>query len=123
MGRIDRVNQQVKREIGRIIQQELGDPRLQFVTITDVDVSRDLRNGKIRFSVLGEQAQVQAAQKGLDGARGMIRKLLGQSMKLRHIPELFFIFDQSIEMTIRIEKTLKEIRDDHEEHHPENQTE
>ena len=51
MSRIDRVNQQVKREIGKIIQQELGDPRLQFVTIIEVDVSRDLRNAKIRFSV------------------------------------------------------------------------
>ena len=123
MGRIDRVNQQVKREIGRIIQQELGDPRVQFVTITDVDVSRDLRNAKIHFSVLGEQAQVQAAQKGLDGARGMIRKLLGQNMSIRHTPELFFIYDQSIEASIRIEETLKEIRDGHENNHSDNQAE
>jgi len=123
MGRIDRVNQQVKREIGKIIQQELSDPRLQFVTITEVDVSRDLRNAKVRFSVLGEGDQVQAAQNGLEGARGMVRKLLGQRMNMRHTPELFFIYDQSIEMSVRIEETLKEIHDEHKEHHSDNQEE
>ena len=116
MERIDRVNRQVKRELGRIIQQELSDPRLQFVTITEVDVSRDLRNARIRFSVLGEKDRVQAAQKGLEGARGMIRKLLGQSMSIRHTPELFFIYDQSVEMSVRIEETLKEINNENEEH-------
>ena len=123
MGRIDRINEQVKREIGRILQQELADPRLQFVTITEVDVSRDLRNAKIRFSVLGKEHEVHLAQKGLDGAKGMIRRLLGQSMNIRHTPELFFIYDQSIEMSARIEETLKEIHDDYEKHHSGNQEE
>jgi len=109
MGRIEKVNQQVKREIGRIIQQELGDPRLQFVIITEVDVSRDLRNARIRFSVLGNESQIQAAQQGLQGARGMIRKLLGKSMTIRHTPELFFIYDQAVEMSARIEESMKTI--------------
>ena len=117
MGRIDRINQQVKREIGKILQRELGDPRLQFVTITKADVSRDLHNAKIYFSVLGGEHEVQSAQNGLEGAKGMIRRLLGQSMNMRHTPELFFIYDQSIEMSARIEETLKEIHDEHEKHH------
>lgn len=117
MGRIEKVNQQVKREIGRIILQELSDPRLQFVTITGADVSRDLRNARIRFSVLGEEKQMQAALQGLEGAKGMIRRLLGQSMNMRHTPELFFIYDQSVEMSVRIEETLKEIHDEHEPGH------
>lgn len=121
MERIDRVNRQVKRELGRIIQQELSDPRLQFVTITEVDVSRDLRNARIRFSVLGEKGRVQAAEQGLEGARGMIRKLLGQSMSIRHTPELFFIYDQSVEMSVRIEETLKEINNENEEHNSDDQ--
>ncbi len=121
MERIDRVNRQVKRELGRIIQQELSDPRLQFVTITEVDVSRDLRNARIRFSVLGEKDRVQAAQQGLEGAKGMIRKLLGQSMSIRHTPELFFIFDQSVEMSVRIEETLKEINNENEERNSDDQ--
>jgi ribosome-binding factor A len=123
MGRIEKVNQQVKREIGRIILQELSDPRLQFVTITGADVSRDLRNARIRFSVLGEEKQMQAALQGLEGAKGMIRRLLGQSMNMRHTPELFFIYDQSVEMSVRIEETLKEIHDEHEEYDPNDQEE
>ena len=123
MERIKKVNQEVKREIGRIIQRELGDPRLEFVTITEVDVSRDLRNARIRFSVLGEASKAQAAQKGLEGAKGMIRKLLGKNMILRYVPELFFIYDQSVEMSVRIEETLKEINDEHEKHYPNNQEE
>ena len=123
MGRIDRINQQVKREIGKILQRELGDPRLQFVTITEADVSRDLHNAKIHFSVLGQEHEVQSAQQGLEGAKGMIRKLLGQSMNMRYTPELFFIYDKSIEMSARIEETLKEIHDEHEKHHCDNQEE
>lgn len=121
MERIKKVSQQVKREIGRILQRELGDPRLQFVTITEVDVSRDLRSAKILFSVLGENDQRHAAQQGLEGARGMIRKLLGQNMKMRFTPELFFVYDQSVEMSARIEETLKEIHDEREEDHSNNQ--
>ena len=121
MGRIDKINQQVKREIGRILQQELGDPRLQFVTITEVDVSRDLQNAKIHFSVLGKESEAHLAEKVLEKAKGMIRRLLGQSMNMRHTPELYFIYDQSIEMSARIEETLKEIHDEYEKHHSNDQ--
>ena len=100
-----------------IIQRELGDPRLQFVTITGVDVSKDLRHAKISFSVLGDSVQRRAAQNALDRARGMIRRLLGQRLEIRHIPELFFTYDASIEISTRIEKTLKEIQDEHESDH------
>jgi ribosome-binding factor A len=123
MVRIEKVNQQIKREIGRILQQEMGDPRLQFVTITKVDVSRDLRNAKILFSVLGAAAQRHAAQQGLEGARGMIRKLLGENINIRFTPELFFVYDNSIELNARIEETLKEIRDEHDEDPSDNQDE
>ncbi len=123
MGRIDKINQQVKREIGRIILRELGDPRLEFVTITRVDVSRDLRNAKIYFSVLGDESQALGAESGLNGAKGMIRKLLSQGVNMRNTPELLFIYDKSIEMGVRIEGTLKEIREEYEKHHPDNQEE
>lgn len=111
MGRMDKVNSQMKREISLIIQRELGDPRLQFVTITHVEVSPDLRNAKVHYSFLGDVKSVDDIQKGLDGARGMIRKLVGQQMKIRYNPELSFHFDRSIEESLRIEKTLKEIED------------
>jgi ribosome-binding factor A len=117
MGRIDRINQQVKREIGRILLEEVNDPRLRFVTITEASVSKDLQNAKIFFSVLGDPSQVKAAEQGLEGAKGMIRGLLGRSMDMRYTPELFFVFDKSIEISARIDETLKEIHDEYEERH------
>jgi ribosome-binding factor A len=109
---MDKVNQQMKREIGTIIQQELGDPRLVFVTITAVDVSKDLRNAKVLYSVLGAEHQRNQAQQALESAKGAIRKLVGQKISMRYNPDLIFMYDQSIEHGARIEAALQEIQDD-----------
>lgn len=119
MDRIDRVNEQIKREIGVIIQQELADPRLRFVTITNVDVSRDLRTAKVYFSALadrlpsgGENSAAQAAKKALESAAGTIRRYVGGHIKMRYTPEFHFIYDRSVEFSARVEQTLTEIRHD-----------
>ena len=117
MGRIDKVNQQLKREIGNIIQRELSDPRLEFVTITSVDISRDLKHARVYFSFLGSSDQIEAAQKSLDGASGTVRKYVGGRMKMRYTPELFFIYDKSIEFSSKMDKILKEIHNEPEEDH------
>ncbi len=114
MGRMERVNQLMKREIGNMIQQEIQDPRLEFVTITHVDVSRDLHHARVNFSVLGDEVKVTAAEKGLEGACKYIRRLIGQRITLRYTPEIEFVYDPSIEYSARIEKTLEDIkRDEH----------
>lgn len=110
MDRIDRVNEQLKREIGRIIQQELGDPRLTFVSVTKVQVSRDLRNAKVFFSVLGDSRTQEAAYQGLRNACGLIRRMVGQSVPMRYTPEIHFAYDKSIEYSAQIEKTLMDIQ-------------
>lgn len=110
MDRIDRVNEQLKREIGRIIQQELGDPHLTFVSVTKVQVSRDLRSAKVFFSVLGDARTKEAAQQGLRKACGLIRRLVGQSVQMRYTPEIHFVYDKSIEYSAQIEKTLMDIQ-------------
>lgn len=119
MDRIDRVNEQIKREIGVIIQQELADPRLRFVTITNVDVSRDLRTAKVYFSALadrlpsgGENSAAQAAEKALESAAGTIRRHVGGHIKMRYTPEFHFIHDRSVEFSARVEQTLTEIHHD-----------
>ena len=112
MDRIDRVNEQIKREIGVIIQQELADPRLRFVTITNVDVSRDLRTAKVYFSALGENSAAQAAKKALESAAGTIRRYVGGHIKMRYTPEFHFIHDRSVEFSARVEQTLTEIHHD-----------
>jgi len=121
MSRIDRVNHQLKREIGAIIQKELEDPRLEFVTITEADISRDLRHAKIYFSVLGNRQQADISRRGLEGASGIIRKYVGQNMKMRYTPELTFYYDESLQKSARIEETLKEIHDGYEESHRDDQ--
>ncbi|MCA9409479.1 MAG: 30S ribosome-binding factor RbfA [Candidatus Omnitrophica bacterium] len=123
MGRIDRVNQEVKKEVSRVIFQELSDPRLSLVTITSVDVSRDLRNAKIKFSVLGEEKQIQAAQNALNSARGLIRKFVGKNVRMRYTPEINFEYDQSLASSARIDQTLQEIDDERQEDHSGNKEE
>ena len=118
MDRMDKINEQLKKEISIILQKELGDPRVKFVTITKADVSRDLKFAKVSFSVLGNNQKVQDAQKGLDKAKGFIRKFVGESMKMRYTPELLFIHDRSLEYSARIEETLKEIHHDLEKNSP-----
>ena len=109
--RIEKVNEQLKREIGFILQTEVSDPRLEFVTILNADTSRDLRHAKVYYSVLGPEQKVKGAQQSLERARGHIRKMVGQRMKMRYTPELIFIYDQSAEYNARIEETLKEIHE------------
>ena len=117
MGRIERVNEQIKREISDIIQRELGDPRLSFVTITQVSVSRDLRHARVSFSVLGDQKQSANAKASLDNARGLIRRYLSTRVMMRNLPELVFVHDNSLALSARIEEKLKEISDESETHH------
>ena len=119
MDRIDRVNEQIKREIGVIIQRELADPRLRFVTITSVDVSRDLRTAKVYFSALadrlpsgGDKPAAEAARQALQSATGIIRRRVGENVKMRYTPELHFIYDRSVEFSARVEQTLTEIHHD-----------
>lgn len=113
MGRIEKVNEQIKRDISFIIQEELSDPRLSFVSITHVEVSKDLRSAKVFFSVLGSDAQVKSAQLALDKAKSFIRRELGRRVKMRFTPELFFKYDNSLQFGVVLEETIKEIRDEH----------
>lgn len=112
MGRIERVNEQIKRDIGYIIQEELADPRLMFVSITQVFTSKDLRSARVYFSVLGEKNQIELAQNSLDKAKRVIRRELGARLKMRFVPELNFYYDESIEYGARVDAKLREIQDE-----------
>ena len=112
MARMEKINQQMKREISLMIQTELQDPRLQLVTITTVDVSKDLSCARVNFSVFGGEKKEQAALAALNSARGLIRKMVGERVRLRYTPEIQFFYDRSIEYSSRIEQTLEEIRNE-----------
>ena len=108
--RMDRVNEQLKREISQILQQEMGDPRFTFVSITKTDVSKDLRLAKVYFRVLGDEKQAVAVQRGLEGAGRKIRRFVAQRLTMRYTPDLTFIYDHMLDDQSRIEKMLEDIR-------------
>lgn len=111
MGRMERINELIKREISRILLLELRDPRLEFVSITHVDVSPDLHYAKVNFSVLGNQPKADEALAAFTHAGGYIRRQVSQNLTLRFTPELEFVYDPSIAYSAQVEATLKEIRE------------
>lgn len=107
--RTARVADLVKQEVSQIIQHEMKDPRIGFVTVTSVEVSIDLRHARVYFSVLGSKADQKASLEGLERARGYIRTQLGRRIKLRHVPELLFRFDESFDYAQRISNVMRSI--------------
>ena len=114
--RILQVGEQIREHIAMmLLRGELSDPRLKNMTINSVRVSPDLQIAKVYYSILGEQAQRDAAEKALKQASGFVRHSLGDALKLRYTPVVQFFFDESIERAARIseiiEKVKKEDRD------------
>ncbi|MBI4635155.1 MAG: 30S ribosome-binding factor RbfA [Candidatus Rokubacteria bacterium] len=107
--RVDRVNQLIKEEISTLLQRELKDPRLGFVTVTEVDTSKDLREAKVYVSVLGTEEQWTASLTALARARGFIRNWLRQHLELRVTPTLEFRADRSMEHAARIQALLRRL--------------
>ncbi len=107
--RLDRVNQLIKEEVSMLLQRELKDPRLGFVTVTEVETTKDLRVAKIFVSVLGNESQWAASLAALVSARGFIRNWLRQHLDLRVTPDLDFRPDRSMEHAARIQELLKQL--------------
>lgn len=105
--RLERVNQLVREEISRLLQRELKDPRLGFVTVTEVETTKDLRAAKVFVSVLGDERQWTASLAALASARGFIRNWLKHHLDLRVTPELDFRPDRSMEHAARIQALLR----------------
>ncbi len=106
--RIDRISEEVRREVDAIIREELGDPRIDGTwSVTRAEVTGDLRYAKIYISVLEEDKR-QGLMDALKKARGFIRHALGKRMIIRYTPELIFISDQNIEYGVHIAKVLAE---------------
>ena len=109
--RLDRVNQLIKEEISMVLQRELKDPRLGFVTVSEVETANDLRLAKVFVSVLGDEAQWAASLAALKSARGFIRHWLRGHLDLRVTPELDFRPDRSMAHAARIQELLKQLGD------------
>ncbi len=104
--RIDRISEEVRREIDRIIREDLSDPRVGGTfSVTHVDVTRDLRHAKVYVSVL-EDDKREGMMKALRSAAGFIRRELGQNIIIRYSPELTFVSDENIAYGVHIAKVL-----------------
>ena len=111
MSRNERVEEAIKKEVSTIIHDELKDPRIGFVTITKVELSKDLKNARIFYSVLGKEEDHKKTRFALDSATGFIRSLVAQRINLRFATELMFKEDRSIEYSVKIQELLNKIEE------------
>ena len=117
--RSDRVAQELKKEVAVILQREVKDPRIGMVTVSDVEVSRDLAYAKIFVTFLfdNDQEAIIQGMKGLEKASPYIRSLVGKAMRLRIVPELRFIYDESLVEGMRMSNLVSNvIREDEAKH-------
>ena len=108
--RKDRVGDLIKREIAQIVQNQLKDPGLGFVTITGAKLSADLKQARIFYSVLGDEDSKEKTAAALKRASGFIQNEVGRNLKLRYTPEIVFQFDGSVEYGAHIEELIEKIR-------------
>jgi ribosome-binding factor A len=90
----------------------LKDPGLGFVTVTGVATSPDLRNARVYYSVIGDEGQREQTQAALDRAAPRIQAAVGREVRLKYNPKLAFVFDESIEQGLRIDRLLHEISEE-----------
>lgn len=105
-----RLNEQLKREISRIVRTQLSDPRIGNVTVTAVEVTTDLAHARIFVRCLGAEGALDRALEGLEAAAPRVRRELGKELHLRRIPELAFEEDHTLQRAMRIERLLDEVR-------------
>ncbi|HZI93417.1 MAG TPA: 30S ribosome-binding factor RbfA [Patescibacteria group bacterium] len=108
--RREKVSDLVREEVARLLQAEVHDVRLGFITVTDVTMSPDLKHARVYVSMLAEGEPRENAMMALKAASGFIRRRIGQTLRLRHTPQISFALDTSIEYGARIESLIQEAR-------------
>ncbi len=108
--RAERVSEAIKREVGEMLITGIKDPGVHFVTVTTVDTADDLRNATIYVSVMGDEQTRTETMKGLERAKGYIRKELGARLQLRYNPAIHFRLDESLDHAIKIRTILNQIK-------------
>jgi ribosome-binding factor A len=108
--RSEKVGDLIRKEISQILLEELKDPRIGFVTVTKVALSDDLRIAKVYYSVFGGEQDKEASYEGLESARGYIKRELGKRVRLKYMPEITFMFDDSLEYGEHIEGLLRDVK-------------
>jgi len=107
---MEKINRELRKQIGEIIQREIEDPAVEFLSITRVVTTSDLQESKVYFSLLDEKNYSKAAQI-LDKTKGFIRRILGKKVRLKTLPQLHFMPDESIKYSVDIYQKMEEIKD------------
>ena len=108
--RIERVNSLIRQEISQLLQRQVKDPRLgNFIAVTEVDTSADLKHARVYISHLGTEAEKQETLSTLTAAAGFFHRELTKALKMRYVPELSFHWDGSIERGDRISQILNRV--------------
>ena len=107
--RADRVKHLLQQEISRILQLDIKDPRVKLVTVTKVNLTTDLRDAKVFISSLDSSIEREDLLSGLTRARGYVRGELGRRLKLKYIPNIEFVFDDSLDQQERILNLIDQI--------------
>jgi ribosome-binding factor A len=113
--RREKVQQAVREELGTVLQRELKDPRVGFVTVTRVEITPDGRIIKAYVSVLGNDQEIHNTMEGLKRAQGFLQKQVAQRLQLRYAPHLQILYDPSLAKSMDVQRLLKRLEDEEQE--------
>ena len=106
--RAQRLTEEIREQVARMIASDLKDPRLGFVTVTRVEMTHDLGLARVHVGVLGSEAEREKTMKALGQASGFVRRELGKRLRIRHTPEVEFRYDKGLDATDRVAQLLEE---------------
>ena len=107
--RIEKLQELIKQEVSKMLLYDIKDPRIGFVTVTEIEMTGDLREAKIYVSIMGNDEQIKNSMEGLQSALGFIRREIGKRIRLRFTPEISFAPDKSLDYSEHIQKLLLKI--------------
>jgi ribosome-binding factor A len=113
--RTSRVGDQIMKVVADLLLFKVRDPRVKDVTLTGIEVSKDLRHSRIFFSVMGDTKNIRKTQAGLDSARGFIKREIGSRLDMKYIPDILFKYDPTLEKSEDLERLFKKINRDNPE--------
>lgn len=116
--RVEQVAEQIQHILGSLIQSEIKDPRLGFVTVMSVNISPDLYHANINVSIMGDETVRTESLATLERARGFLRRELGQELQLRSVPELHFHLDTSLDVREHMDSLFRQVEEDRRENPP-----
>lgn len=105
----ERIAELIQRNVSEIIQFQLKDPKIGFITITDCQVTNDLSYAKVFVSFLGQNARKEAGMKALERSKGYIRSELSKKLSIRKVPTLIFVLDDALEKGNKIDRIIQDI--------------